>query len=489
MCATPVGAGLPTDRNRQNLSSRRRGDNVLWWRKRDEGFEWRDYVRTTILVRREQRRQRVKDVKDAAAAQVKEAGKRGLDAGVAGVKKAGSGLGHGIGALGRASVAGLGRAGRAIGSGAVRAGRVAGSAGAGAASGLWNAGASAARHVGAPAAPLLDPLFTYLRDPVRKLVLAVITVLLGLGAAYRTWSFGFDTDAIVAAVLFAVTTVLTLAVVLGDPDRRRATGARNSLLHRLGVHEFELPRARIPPRAAGFAAVAAAAVLAVGTAAYFFAPPLSSRSELAATTARPERDPSKLEGRAVAVTGDRLRVAGTLVVLDGIEAPETGQSCQRQSGAWRCGTAAREALANLVRGRRITCDILSEDGQRKEARCYVGGRDVAEALVRNGHVFAEGGFLSRYASVEGDAETEKVGLWAGAADRPQDYRDKRWDEAKKQAPEGCPIKGSIRSGARTYVLPWAPSYDGLRLRTSRGERWFCSESEAQAAGWSRSSES
>ncbi|MGE0022675.1 MAG: thermonuclease family protein [Hyphomicrobium sp.] len=473
---------------------------MLWWRKRDEGFEWRDYVRTTILVRREQRRQRVKDVKEAAAAQVKEAGKRGLDASVAGVKKAGSGLGHGLGAFGRASAAGLGRAGRAIGSvairagsavgsGAVRAGRAAGSAGAGAAAGLWSAAASAARHIGAPAAPLLDPLLTYLREPMRKLALAAITALLGLGAAYRTWSFGFDTDATVAAVLFAVTAVLTLAVVLGDPDRRRATGARNSLLHRLGVQEFELPRTRISPRAAGIATVAGAAMLAVGAAVYVFAPSLPSLSQPEANAARPERDPSKLEGRAVAVTGDKLRVAGTLIVIDGIEAPEAGQSCQRQSGAWRCGTAAREALANLVRGRRITCDILSDDGERKEARCYVGGRDVAEAMVRNGHVFAEGGFLSRYASVEGEAEAEKLGLWAGEADRPQDYRDKRWEEAKKQAPEGCPIKGSIRSGARTYVLPWSPSYDGIRLRTSRGERWFCSESEAQAAGWSRSSES
>ena len=109
--------------------------------------------------------------------------------------------------------------------------------------------------------------------------------------------------------------------------------------------------------------------------------------------------------------------------------------------------------------------------------------------MRNGHVFASGGFWSAYASVEGDAEARKVGLWAGEAERPQDYRDKRWEEATKAAPEGCPIKGPIRSGTRTYVLPWAPSYDSIRLRESRGERWICSESEAEAAGWARGSQS
>jgi hypothetical protein len=104
-------------------------------------------------------------------------------------------------------------------------------------------------------------------------------------------------------------------------------------------------------------------------------------------------------------------------------------------------------------------------------------------------VFATGGFLSRYASVESEAQTDKVGLWAGDIERPQDYRDKRWEEATRSAPEGCPIKGRIRSGARTYLLPWQPSYDSVKLSTAKGERWFCSENEAKAAGWRRAAPS
>jgi hypothetical protein len=137
----------------------------------------------------------------------------------------------------------------------------------------------------------------------------------------------------------------------------------------------------------------------------------------------------------------------------------------------------------------VSCDVLGEEANAKRARCYVAGDDIAATLVRKGSVFATGGFWGSYASVQSEAEEEKVGLWAGEADRPQDYRDKRWEEAKKAAPDGCPIKGPIRSGGRVYVLPWAPSYDSIRLRASRGERWFCSESEAEAAGWTRGSQS
>ena len=39
---------------------------MFGWRKKKDGFVWNEYVRTTILLRREQRRQRVEDVRDAA---------------------------------------------------------------------------------------------------------------------------------------------------------------------------------------------------------------------------------------------------------------------------------------------------------------------------------------------------------------------------------------------------------------------------------------
>ncbi len=76
-----------------------------------------------------------------------------------------------------------------------------------------------------------------------------------------------------------------------------------------------------------------------------------------------------------------------------------------------------------------------------------------------------------------------IGLWFGTAERPAEYRAKKWEEAKRTAPEGCPIKGQVSGRARVYVLPWSPAYDNVKVRAAKGERWFCSEEEARAAGW------
>ena len=50
---------------------------------------------------------------------------------------------------------------------------------------------------------------------------------------------------------------------------------------------------------------------------------------------------------------------------------------------------------------------------------------------------------------------------------------------------GCTIKGNINSkGEKIYHVDGkSPSYDDTVVDESAGERWFCSESEAQAAGW------
>jgi len=52
----------------------------------------------------------------------------------------------------------------------------------------------------------------------------------------------------------------------------------------------------------------------------------------------------------------------------------------------------------------------------------------------------------------------------------------------------CNIKGNISasSGERIYYVPGQKNYDATRVNYSRGERWFCSETDAQAAGWRKS---
>jgi hypothetical protein len=56
-----------------------------------------------------------------------------------------------------------------------------------------------------------------------------------------------------------------------------------------------------------------------------------------------------------------------------------------------------------------------------------------------------------------------------------------------RSPAGCTIKGNISqaTGQRIYHLPDDEFYRDARISWLRGERWFCSEAEARAAGWRR----
>ena len=54
------------------------------------------------------------------------------------------------------------------------------------------------------------------------------------------------------------------------------------------------------------------------------------------------------------------------------------------------------------------------------------------------------------------------------------------------ARRGFAIKGNINmQGERLYHLPGGRGYDRVVIDTAHGERWFCSEREAVAAGWRR----
>ncbi|AOX01033.1 DNA-binding protein [Moorena producens PAL-8-15-08-1] len=50
---------------------------------------------------------------------------------------------------------------------------------------------------------------------------------------------------------------------------------------------------------------------------------------------------------------------------------------------------------------------------------------------------------------------------------------------------GCMIKGniSVTTGKKLYHLPAMEDYESTVIDPARGERWFCTESEAIANGW------
>ncbi|PZQ49204.1 MAG: nuclease [Rhodovulum sulfidophilum] len=198
--------------------------------------------------------------------------------------------------------------------------------------------------------------------------------------------------------------------------------------------------------------------------------------------------PEGPRGAAVVSDGDTLKVGATKVRLYGIDAPETAQRC----GAWDCGGAARARLASLTEGRMVTCVTRDIDKYgRTVATCRAGDRDLGGALVAEGLAWAFTRYAADYVEAEAGARAAGLGIWRGAAEAPWDYRAglradrERAAEAKAAAEAGdCRVKGNISAdGEKIYHLPGSAAYARVRIATDKGERWFCDERAAIAAGW------
>ena len=57
-------------------------------------------------------------------------------------------------------------------------------------------------------------------------------------------------------------------------------------------------------------------------------------------------------------------------------------------------------------------------------------------------------------------------------------------QKRRKAPGICRVKGAIsEAGERVYHLPGGERYDPTEIDLTKGERWFCTEANAIAAGW------
>jgi endonuclease YncB( thermonuclease family) len=431
---------------------------MFGWGRKSDGFEWHEYVRTTIKLRREDRRARFLDAKDVAADGLKYAGRASVVASSSGATSVWNGLISAIQLMIRYAIAGRHAMARTMERSIAPAGR--------------------------SLLSILDPYLKRLaRSPAPLMLCAAGAVALHAAFA-RSRGGGSRSELILAAAVGFIALTVAVAPLL--------TGHVKWSVLRSGLDRAN----RAVPGLKGLTTgqrrgLAIATLLALFLGGGY----LVTRSGVVSLARLPKFasfmpfGAPPVEGRATVVAGDVIRIGNTNIRLSGIEAPDANQKCLgANKKAWACGEAARNAVGRIVKNKTVRCELSGTDetGQALGSCLTVNtgsSQNLAAELVKEGAVFSAGGLFAGFGTLEAEAKAKKLGLWRGEAEKPSEYRAKVWEAAAKAAPDGCPIKGQVAGDAKTYVLPWSPEYNAVRVRATRGERWFCSEVEAQAAGW------
>jgi endonuclease YncB( thermonuclease family) len=165
-----------------------------------------------------------------------------------------------------------------------------------------------------------------------------------------------------------------------------------------------------------------------------------------------------------------------------VDAPESGQPF---------GNKSRNALARLIFDKDVRVAVQTTDRYgRIVGRPFVGDIDVCAEMVRGGAAWAYRRYLTDedLLFIEAKARAEKQGIWGlSEAEKMPPWEWRRYggqQAASVRENNDCQIKGNINSrGERIYHVPGAHSYAATKIDEARGERWFCDETEARAAGW------
>lgn len=128
-------------------------------------------------------------------------------------------------------------------------------------------------------------------------------------------------------------------------------------------------------------------------------------------------------GRAEVVDGDTIKIAGERIRLHGIDAPERRQTCRRGGEEYACGVDATKALSALVGDQGVACRAVDRDRYgRTVAKCFAGGGDINNEMVRQGWAIAYRKYSIDYVAAEVAARATKSGLWAGQFMLPWEWR-------------------------------------------------------------------
>ena len=187
------------------------------------------------------------------------------------------------------------------------------------------------------------------------------------------------------------------------------------------------------------------------------------------------------------IDGDTIEIeSGQRVRYIGIDTPET---VDPRKTVQCFGQEAAAKNRELVEGKTVELekDVSETDKYGRLLRyVYFDNVFVNDYLVRQGYAYASSyppdvRYQDQFTQAQSEAQQSGSGLWSACP------ANQRSTSAINQPSGICLIKGNISSsGEKIYHMPGQKYYDKTVIDTSRGEKWFCTEQDAQSAGWRKS---
>ncbi len=197
------------------------------------------------------------------------------------------------------------------------------------------------------------------------------------------------------------------------------------------------------------------------------------------------------------IDGDTIEIENDVRIrLLGIDSPERTKCFYKES---------KEALEELIETKdiRIEKDISGTDRYDRYLRyAYIVAEDpkdddafINEWLVREGYattfaVAPDNRYRDLLSSAQEEARKKERGLWSSECEYKSEYESASSlrEVGSEALNEQCTIKGNIseKGYGKLYFVEGCPNYTRIKIDPRKGEQWFCSESEAEEAGFTKS---
>jgi micrococcal nuclease len=192
------------------------------------------------------------------------------------------------------------------------------------------------------------------------------------------------------------------------------------------------------------------------------------------------------------IDGDTFKLEGGEVVrLADIDAPEISKCYGQES---------KQALHKILLGQKLQLvkDVEEKDNYGRLVRIVKVINDGSDNMIVNKYL-VENGFAEYKSSEniilerdlikgESSAQSENLGLWKDCPkENPTTKTWQRLEQSSQPTNPDCLIKGNISNIGlgKIYILPHCANYKNTKIDLSKGEKYFCTSSEAETEGFKK----